>query len=241
MIPQKAFILRIADNPQSVEYSETAAKSCEKVGLPYEFYEGISHKKFGESIWKECQNRGLVVSNPKAKGAGGAATAGHFLIWKKIVDENICAVVLEHDALMLHPITAEIPENMIVNLGYKVTDPENYNHDHALQEMKGIQKVHGRQNHGGAHAYALRPSTANSLLKHIAKNANLGYIDNGWFLHNRHRGEVILGIMEPIAAIGWLRASTIWKESAVDNYAPILDSFNRNYKSKNSLNVKDKK
>ena len=241
MIPQKAFILRIVDDPLSVEYSETAKKSCEKVGIESVFYDGINHKKFGESIWKECSNRGVLVSNPKAKGGGGAATAGHFLIWKKILEENICAIVLEHDALMLHPVTADIPENMMVNLGYKVKDPENYNHNHAFQECKGIQKVHGRNHHGGAHAYALTPSTAKSLLKVIEKNSNIGYIDNGWFLHNRHRGDVILGIIDPICAIGWLRESTIWKESAVDNYAPILDSFNKNYKSKNSLNVKDKK
>lgn len=241
MIPQKAFILRIIDDPRSVQYSETAAKSCESIGLKSVFYDGISAKQYGDGIWKECGNRGITVSNPRSKGGGAAATAGHFLIWKQIVDQNVCAIVLEHDAIMLHPVTADIPDNMIVNLGYKVRDPENYNHNHAYQEAKHIQKIYPRGHHGGAHAYALTPATANSLLKIVQKTANLGYIDNGWFLHNRHRGDVQMGIIDPIAGIGWLRESTIWKESATDNYSPILDSFNKNYKSKLDLGVKNRK
>jgi len=240
MIPTVAIILR-TDDPLSIEYSKTAEESCKKVGLPSIFFEGINAKTYGDGVWKECGNRGIAVNNPKSRGGGAAATAGHFLIWKKIMDEQLCAIVLEHDSIMLHPVTCDIPHDVIVNLGYKVKDPENYNHLNAYQEVKGVQKIQPRNHHGGAHAYAITHITAKALLKVVHKSSNLGYIDNGWFLANRHRGDTRLGIIDPIPAIGWLRASTIWKESAVDNYAPILDSFNKNYKSKQSLNVKDKK
>jgi len=50
MIPTKAYILRI-DNPVSIEYSETCARSCEEVGLPYEFFEGYQGLD-QRTLWK---------------------------------------------------------------------------------------------------------------------------------------------------------------------------------------------
>ena len=72
-------------------------------------------------------------------GGAACATVGHFIIWKKIVDQNICGIVLEHDALMLHKPEVDIPDDQLVCLGYKVRDPENYKHEVAGAPQKIVR------------------------------------------------------------------------------------------------------
>lgn len=237
MKPSKAYIIRI-DTPVSKEYAESCANSCIQLGIEWEYFEGINfHKnKNAKEMWEQVQKSIKFQNLPHLKGAGAAATASHFLCWHKISQNNECAIVLEHDAIMLNKIEVDIPDNMIVALGYKVSDPENYHHEKVQKE----QKIEERKFHGGAHAYALTPNTAQRLLNNVITSKGLSFIDNAFFLSPRCRGKVKLGIIDPIAAIGWLRESTIWKTSAVDNYAPILDSFTKHYKSKKDLGIKRK-
>ena len=232
---EKAFILRINES-RSVEYAKSCADSCDNIGMPWEYVDGIYHQEFPkDKLWEEVKRRGLSLARtPSMNGGGACATIGHFLIWKKIVEEDVCSIVLEHDALLLHRIKLDIPDMKLVCLGYKVQDPENYNHHKA-----GVpQKLEDRNKHGGAHAYALTPATAKYLLKILRDRTKVSYIDNQYFLSAGQRGDVKLMISDPICAIGWLRESTIWSKSAVDNYAPILESFKKNYDSKKDLGVK---
>jgi len=239
MKPSKAYIIRI-DTPLSKEYAESCANSCIELGIDWEYFEGVNFQKNrnGDEMWKMVKEKIKFQTVPNLKGAAAAATASHFLCWHKISQANECAIILEHDALMLNKVEIEIPENMIVALGYKVTDPENYHYKRIVEE----QKIEERKFHGGAHAYALTPNTAQKLLNNVitAKTA-ISFIDNAFFLSPRCRGTVKLGIIDPIASIGWLRESTIWKASAVDNYDPILESFKKHYKSKKDLGIKRKK
>lgn len=244
MKPSKAYILRI-DDDRSIKYSRTAAESCDKIGLPYEFFEGLNFKKHNyshEQAWKHLQKKGVELpAKATGKGAGMCATVSHLMIWKKIADNEECAVILEHDALMLNLIDIDIPDNVLVCLGYKVKDPENYNNEEAVKNSKGgIQRLEARKYHGGAHAYTITFVTARKLLQNIKGISGLGNIDNAYFLGPKGREGVPLNIINPIAAIGWLRESTIWNKSAIDNYAPILDSFKNNYKSKQDLGIKNK-
>lgn len=238
----KAFILRTSDE-RSIEYSQACSESCDKVGLKWEYVEGINFDKDvkgagnDKDILYKLASEKLDVRFPKQPnmhGAAAAATVGHFHIWQRIVNEDICAIILEHDALMLHNVDLDIPDMKLVCLGYKVTDPENYDH----QKAGSPQKIEERVKHGGAHAYAITPNTAIHLLDKIREARRISYIDNQYFLSRGQRGDCTLGIVDPIASLGWLRESTIWSKSAVDNYSPILESFNNNYVSKHDLGVK---
>ena len=238
MTPQKAYILAI-DDEISKEYTQTCIDSCKKVGMPYEVFYGIDYKKIkgNMEIWGNLKFLELKKS-PNINGAGACATAGHVMIWNKIVENKECAIILEHDSLLLHKVDIEIPDETVVVLGYKVTDPENYKHE----EAGPPNRLEYRKKHGGAHAYALTWKTAERLIKNIkgSKKPLAQMIDNAYFLSNRGRGEdVPLAIVDPIAALGWLRKSTIWKKSAVDNYKPILDSFKNYYKSEADLGLKN--
>lgn len=231
MKPTKAYILMI-DDDISRDYAKIAADSCDKVGLQWEYFQGYKEK---DDPW----NKIPIKSKSKLRviGKGGACTAGHVHIWHKIANSNECSIVLEHDAVMLHKPDVEIPDDTMVVLGYKVVDPQNYDHLAA----GAPQTIEERQRHGGAHAYALTPTGARSLITEIEQNGLNTMIDNHYFLRMGNKSKnyrLKLGITNPICALGWLRKSTIWNKSAVDNYKPILDSFTENYKSKEDLGLK---
>lgn len=231
MKPTKAYIIRI-DNEKSIEYAKTCSDSCDKIGLQWEYFEGVNFSKVKNQIWKHCKVK--FQKTPGIQGAAAAATASHFNLWKTIADNDECAIILEHDALMLNPVDVDVPDNTLVVLGYKVFDPENY------KVQSGKQKLEKREKHGGAHAYAINPTTAKRLVKFLMTCQNVRNIDNQFFLTNNQRDKIAMSIVDPIPAIGWLRDSTIWKKSAVDNYGPILNSFKNNYKSKQNLGVKNR-
>lgn len=233
-IPTKVYIIRI-DNELSKNYALTAANSCDKIGLSWEYFEGIDWKKVGSKVWSFVPEIKWKIT-PKANNAAAAATASHYKLWNKIANENETVIILEHDAVMLNNVNVSIPDGEIVVLGYKVEDIENYNNIGAVKD-KPIQILSSRAKHGGAHAYAITPKTAKMLLEHIHNAQNYKNIDDQFFYRDI-RGALKMSIIDPIAAIGWIRESTIWKKSATDNYKPILESFEKNYISKKNLGLK---
>jgi GR25 family glycosyltransferase involved in LPS biosynthesis len=221
MKPTKAYILRI-DNPTSIEYAETCARSCEAVGLPYEFFEGYKNLD-QESLWKTVPLK--LKINHYMDDRAACATAGHFMIWDKIAKSGECAVVLEHDAIMLHPMNFDIPDGYIVTLGYKFYDAGRYDHVAAGSTQRLVDIPH----HGGAHAYAITAETAKLLLNELDERGVVEAIDNLYFMRNSKVSRIPMKIADPTPAIGWLRKSTIWNESAEMNW-PQIDSFIQNYK-----------
>lgn len=129
----KAYILKI-DTPVSNQYAQVCAASCKEVGLQWEYFKGFQNmsgrmalSKLGLPTVNEEPYR--YIEHPTVHQKAMCCTVGHFAIWKKIAEgTDEVGVVLEHDAIMLHPITIPIPDNEIVVLGYKLTDPKQYDH-----------------------------------------------------------------------------------------------------------------
>ena len=226
MRPQKAYIIRISSDI-SRKYADDAADSCDRIGLPYEFVEGVENKTAYEA-WTQCglpiKMLGVYKTHKIDKAA--CATVSHAMTWSKIAKRKETAIVLEHDALMLQPVSIDIPDNTIVTLGYKLKDPSQYNHVKAGPPTN-IVPING---HEGAHAYAITTTTANALLAELNTNGVSLPIDNMFFLKMR-RSKIPLTIADPTPAIGWVRESTIWKDSSILNY-PFVDSFTQNYNAK---------
>ena len=226
----KAHILKI-DNPISNEYAKTCSDSCDKIGLSWTYFNGY-HKMDGRMAFGKTGIKNLPTSeyryteNVSAADKAMCCTAGHFSIWKNIAagPEDV-GIVLEHDALMLQPLMIDIPENRIVVLGYKVTDPQKYNHVKAGPPQQIIDII----GHEGAHAYAITKKTARYLIDELERQGIYSAVDNDYFLVNQRRTSVPLSIASPTPAIGWLRQSTIWSGSAARNY-PFIPSFHENYK-----------
>lgn len=224
MLPQKAYIIRISSE-LSRRYAKNAADSCDRIGLPYEFVEGTENKTAYDA-WSQCRfpvkTLGVYKSHKIDKAA--CATVSHARVWNMISSRKETAIVLEHDALMLHSVSIDIPDNIIVALGYKITDPVRYNHV-AAGEAQRIDIIDG---HEGAHAYALSWKTAESMLSELNTIGVSLPIDNTFFLKMR-KTKIPLGIANPTPAIGWIRESTIWNASSTVNY-PFIESFSRHYK-----------
>jgi hypothetical protein len=213
----KAYILRI-DKPLSKEYAEVCANSCDSVGLPWVYFDGF-YDMTGRAAWLKTGIK-MKFSEPSGKNPSSAqekavcCSAGHAAIWKAIAEgEDGAAIVLEHDAIMLHPMNLDIPDNVIVTLGYKLPNPSSYDHIKAGPPNQLFQ-IDG---HEGAHAYAITKNTAKFLVEEIEDRGVLGCVDNAYFLHKQRKSKVGLMIVSPTPAIGWIRESTIWNKSSNRN------------------------
>lgn len=209
-------------------YAQDAARSCERVGLPYEFFDGVENMR----CYDAWTNTGLEIRSGSVDhrkdtqdiDKAACCSVSHALVWKRITETQSCAVVLEHDAIMLHPVEIDIPDGRIVVLGYKLTDPRLYDYDTAGPPTT----VYDIEHHRGAHAYALTANTAHTLLNELKTVGGGGPIDNRFFMKNR-QSRVPLAIVDPIAAMGWIRQSTIWDE-ACTSYGSCIKSFYKHLK-----------
>ena len=71
--------------------------------------------------------------------------------------------------------------------------------------------------------------TAQNLVWEIEEKGILGAVDNAYFIRGQRRTSIPLAIMSPTPAVGYLRKSTIWSESAHVNYK-FIESFAKYYK-----------
>lgn len=228
----KAYILRI-NTPVSLEYSKITADSCNQIDLDWEYFDGW-YDITGRAAW--CQTGikmkfyepPLTIDNMSPAQKANACSAGHGAIWKKIADgPDDIGIVLEHDALMYYKPSIQIQDNTIVVLGYKVGDPSRYRAFDSIREQpKQLISIDG---HEGAHAYMMTKKTAQYLVDEIEQYGILGAVDNAYFIRGQRRTKIPLQIMSPTPAIGWLRESTIWNDSAHVNYK-FIPSFGKYYK-----------
>jgi GR25 family glycosyltransferase involved in LPS biosynthesis len=133
----KAYIIRLSNNPTSVAYAKATAESCDKVGLEWEYFEGYDHW----SVQRLVLESGIKLSSYTFDMSDGAASASfsHFKLWDKIKNEKTPCIVLEHDAIVLHKLDLNIPDNMILNLGYKVSNYKAYDSISAGPSKKIIE------------------------------------------------------------------------------------------------------
>jgi len=228
MIPSKAYIIRISAQ-LSREYADSCAHSCRRVGLPYQFFDGVEN----QSNYDAWMNSGLDIKvgsldhrkHRTELDPAACCSVSHALVWKDIAEGSSCSVILEHDAIMLHPIDIDIPDGKIVVLGYKLRNPDRYNHVKAGPPAR-LKDVYY---HHGAHAYAITPKTAEMLLEEIRVVGGGGPIDNRFFMRERW-SKIPLMIADPTPAIGWIRESTIWAEANLE-LGPLIESFERHTKS----------
>lgn len=230
MIPTKAYILKI-NTPISEQYAKICADSCDSVGLKWEYFQGYQNMT-GRAAWcltgirMKFHEPVQYLPQPGPAQKANACSAGHGAIWKRIADgPDEAAIILEHDAIMLQPCNIDIPDNVIAVLGYKVPNPNRYDHKTA-GEPRELIDING---HEGAHAYAMTRNTARFLVQEIERMGILGAVDNAYFIRGQRRTAVPLKIVSPTPALGWIRESTIWGNSANRNYE-FISSFKENYK-----------
>ena len=223
----KAYIIRI-ETDVSKEYAEFSAKTCDDVGLPWEYFEGYTLPR-ERHLWRDFEKTaGVPIKRFRPMGAGAAGcTASHVHLWKQIADNKECVVVLEHDGIMLHPLELDIPEDKIVALGYKYYNWRLYNKEAAGPPKQIVDTAFNP----GSHAYAIHWKCAQMLVDEVLDKGITEAIDNRWFMQTRRNfTKVPMAITDPICGMGALRKSTIWRYSAThNNLQGMLQSFKQNF------------
>lgn len=223
-VASKAYILRI-DHPVSHNYAQQCAASCDAIDLDWTYFDGFQNMT-GRSAWLKTGIK-MKFTEPSGKDPAKetekavCCSAGHAAIWKAVAEgPDEAAIILEHDALMLHPIKLNIPDSIIAVLGYKIEDPHTYQHIEAGPPVE-LLPTNG---HEGAHAYVITKNTAKCLIDEIEERGVLGCVDNAYFLPKQRKTKTGLMIASPTPAIGWIRESTIWKVSSKRN-TTFINSF----------------
>lgn len=209
VVPSIAYIIH-TQSPNSLEWMKTAIDSCRKINLPFVLSSGYEDKTV-EELSEALQIR-FADMDPRA----ACATASHFAVWKRIAHgENECAVILEHDAVMIRPVDVNIPDYKIVALGYKFS---SFDGEVSSEPMEVVDI----NRHSGAHAYCITSNTAAALFREIQSIGVPMAIDNFYFMRVAKPGDIEscipLALTLPPAAVGLIRGSTIWDDPSTYNF-----------------------
>jgi hypothetical protein len=165
---EKAYIIRVQGNETSETLSARCAASCDEVGQKYEFwdaYDGYVDPIKPPAHHSEVLNLIRVTDHYLTRGEVACALS-HISLWNHCAQIDKPIVILEHDAVMLHPYLTHAVYNSICYLGG------------SEQAEKGWQVLptpphasEGPNYHFicRAHAYAIDPCVAKNLLAHVIK------------------------------------------------------------------------
>lgn len=151
-----AYIIYI-DRPESIQYANECAKSCEEHGMPYTLWEGISMATTRGEDLEQVTGFTWVSRTPEM-----GCTASHLKLWHTIAEQSYACCVFEHDAILKSNIyNTEIPDNKLVMLGYRVLKASDYERPSDPATFMDINKFEG------THAYAITPAMARYMIDRL--------------------------------------------------------------------------
>jgi hypothetical protein len=163
----KAYIIRIKNHELSENLAKRCCESCEKVGMPYEFWD--AYNGLGEEIIFPSNHNLIMdmmkITNHHLTKQEICCLLSHVSLWAKCILIDKPIVVLEHDAIMAQPYLNHGMYNSISYLG-------------CAEQVNGW-KMYPTPPHGTdgpnnhfilrTHAYAIDPAVAKNLLSHAIK------------------------------------------------------------------------
>lgn len=181
------YIIRIAQEPISLELAQNAAASCQQYSLEYHYFDAV-YKHNLDSVYQEHSLR--VYEDPYLTGPENYMTSGtkgcaasHYLLWKLCLelDQTIC--VLEHDAVWIRPFNSDLLKQSwdVLHLDWRSNKVENY-YDQVLRDhgtaitawcpgwrtiIKRPFKRLKKLSISGSHSYLIRPRAAAQLLTQV--------------------------------------------------------------------------
>lgn len=170
-----AYIIRLSNNPISIELSDRCMQSCLRVDQEAKFWEGFDGTRGTEIVTPDhLLNKDyfnwVKVHDDKITTSQIACVLSHFSLWCYCLTIDKPIIILEHDAIMLKQMKIFEFYNMIQYLG-------------SVEQMNGAPQFiippHGTAYNqklrfiSRAHAYAIDPP--------VAKNMVTRFIQNGIF------------------------------------------------------------
>ena len=171
---ESAYIIRISNNPISVNLSDRCMESCLSVNQQAKFWEGFDGTNGDIEAPDHLKNKDyfnwLKVHDNKITLSQLGCVLSHFSLWCHCLTIDQPIIILEHDAIMLKKLERFEFFNMVQFLG-------------SVEQMNGAPQYiippHGTAFDtklrfiGRAHAYAVDPQ--------ICKNLVTRFIQNGIF------------------------------------------------------------
>lgn len=171
---ESAYIIRISNNPISVNLSDRCMESCLAVNQQAKFWEGFDGTNGAIEAPDHLKNKDyynwLKVHDNKITLSQLGCVLSHFSLWCHCLTIDQPVIILEHDAIMLKKLERFEFFNMVQFLG-------------SVEQMNGAPQYiippHGTAFDtklrfiGRAHAYAVDPQ--------ICKNLVTRFIQNGIF------------------------------------------------------------
>ncbi len=174
----RAYIIRVKGHEVSEAKAANCAASCKKVGMPFQFWdaydgtgEGIKEPEalIGHPIMALIKISDHYLVRPEV-----CCALSHISLWAKCAVEDKPLVILEHDAVMLHPYLQHAVYNSICYLGGR----------EQVEQGWGVYPTPPHASEGPnyhficrAHAYAIDPAVAKNMLAHVIKYGITGPLD----------------------------------------------------------------
>lgn len=164
----KAYIIRIKGSQKSEDGALICSKSCDDVGMPWEYwdaYNGIEKDIQIPDHHNDIMKLIKVTDHYLTRGEVACALS-HISLWAKCAVEDSPIVILEHDAIMVKAYRRHSIFNSICYLG-------------GLEQSNKGWQIYPTPPHASegpnyhficrAHAYAIDPTVAKNLLSHAIK------------------------------------------------------------------------
>jgi Glycosyltransferase family 25 (LPS biosynthesis protein) len=166
---EKAYVITVKGNETSERLARRCLESCYRVGMPAQPWEAFDGT--GDSIVYPSHAEGqdhyrfIKQMNTFLKRGEAAAILSHYSLWCRCVALDRPIVVLEHDAVMVKAYRAHNGFNQIGYLGNlqqleEGRYPDFPPHSAASKNHLFICR---------AHAYAIDPMVARSLVSHLIR------------------------------------------------------------------------
>lgn len=204
------YILHI-DEPSSLQCLNDCVGSCSQYPglnvIPVQGYKGANYKdiceEFGLSIIPFYVNQMETIGDTLNKAF--SCTAGHIKIWKMIIESGEPGVVLEHDAMVVGPLSnVDVDDDEILWLGPRINHISDYKYPWgAIPDYIDVDRWEG------THAYAITPKTARYLLDQIKQHGLNDSIDGQLGMRNIFDMKFVAVDPPPVVAVVGNRQSCI--------------------------------
>lgn len=166
----EAYIITLKNNPTSEKMSARCQESCRQVEQPFHIWDAFDGTNGQEIVYPDhAKNqdhyRFLKLMNDRLTIGETATVLSHYSLWAHCVKIDIPIVILEHDSIMINKYVSHNGWNQISYLGnlQQYQDrkwPDFPPHSSANTNWRFICR---------AHAYAIDPAVARSLISHVIK------------------------------------------------------------------------
>lgn len=174
---ESAYINYLPKNKTSCKLAQECAESCREINMPFQLWEGFDGTKNEIKVPRHSQKnewlkwiKGTNITLDKAETANFLT---HVSLWAKCAEIDKPIVILEHDAIMLHPFVTHPAFNAIIYLGSQeqVKNKFNWSPTPIHLAYDGLRCL------CRAHAYSIDPFIARRLLASVIENGITKSID----------------------------------------------------------------